>query len=146
MSCQVQELPAKRHAASPPPAPDLNYPKRTRYSGAKALNMLVDTVNTGMNMLISQSGLVNPLSGASPRAPSSMQTPKKSRAFRIISREEGLSPHSLSRARRVFRGDADELADEYLSFDVSLPGGREARSLWLADEIARVQNGIDSVF
>ena len=69
MPCQVQELPAKHHAALPPPAPDFNHPKWTCYSGAKVLNMLVDTINTSMNMLISQSGLVNPLSGALPHAP-----------------------------------------------------------------------------
>lgn len=105
MPCQVQELPAKHHAALPPPTPDFNYPKGTCYSGAKVLNMLVDTINTSINMLISQSGLVNPLSGALPHAPSSMQTLKMSHAFRIISREEGLSLDSLSRASCVSQVD-----------------------------------------
>lgn len=92
-------------------------------------------------MLISQPGW-----GDSPKSTPSgqMQTPKKQRAFKIICKEEGLSPHSLAMARRVFRGDTDELADEYLSFDISLPGSKEACSLWLADEISHVQHSIDS--
>lgn len=62
---------------------------------------------------------------------------KKFHAFQVVQAEEGLSPHSLARARRVFQGD-DDLADEYLSFDVSDEIQREARSIWLSSEMERL--------
>jgi hypothetical protein len=64
--------------------------------------------------------------------------PQKDKAFHTICEEEGLSPHSIAQARKIFRGSA-ELAHEYLSFDISQVGMREARSYWLSDELAHVQ-------
>ena len=65
-------------------------------------------------------------------------TPQKDKAFNMICKEEGLSPHSVALAQKIFCGSA-ELAHEYLSFDVSQTGMHEACSYWLSDELTHVQ-------
>ncbi|KAJ3818467.1 hypothetical protein F5880DRAFT_1510934 [Lentinula raphanica] len=70
-------------------------------------------------------------------APPVTDTPKRKKmAFNIVRDEEELSPYSLAKARRVFRGSG-ELAREYLSFDSSNDNERRARTYWLMDEMNR---------
>ena len=59
------------------------------------------------------------------------------KAWNIVKEEEGLSPHSLAKARRVFRA-ADDVAEEYLSSDSLDDLEREARSFWLHDEMEKL--------
>jgi hypothetical protein len=110
------------------PAP----PKRTRFSGAQALESLA----TSVNQIVSSSLFDAPASG--PHPDTAPATPRKDKAFNTICDEEGLSPHSIALSRKVFRGSA-ELAHEYLSFNMSQAGMREARSYWLTDELTRVR-------
>lgn len=60
-------------------------------------------------------------------------SPVRKRAWDVVRAEEGLSPFSLGRARRVFRDEVS--VKEYLSFDVTDEAEKEARSFWLQDEI-----------
>lgn len=63
-----------------------------------------------------------------------VSTPRPQRAFKVIHKEEGLSPRSLAAVPRIFRNNP-ELADEYLNFPPSEP---EARSFWLYAELERI--------
>jgi hypothetical protein len=62
---------------------------------------------------------------------------RKHQAFDVVREEEGLSPHSLATARRVFRGSG-ELAREYLSFGHD---DTEARAIWLHNEMQAITDG-----
>ncbi|KAF5343816.1 hypothetical protein D9758_016204 [Tetrapyrgos nigripes] len=114
----------KRRAAGPTPAP-----KRVRTSaGAQALTSMSSTFAALTEGLKSGEFLTSP----------STDSPvKKKKAFDIVRAEEGLSPHSLAKARRVFRGSG-EVAREYLSFDSTKDEERSARTFWLMDEMDRV--------
>ena len=57
-------------------------------------------------------------------------SPVRQRAWDMVRAQEGLSPHSLARARRVFR--SKESVKEYLSF---ADDEAEARTFWLYDEM-----------
>jgi hypothetical protein len=105
-------------------------PKRARVSGAHALESLA----TSVNQIVSSSLFETP----HPHSNAAPATPQKDKAFHTICKDEGLSPHSIVQAWKIFRGSA-ELAHEYLSFDISQVGMREARSYWLSDELAHVQ-------
>ncbi|KAJ3717543.1 hypothetical protein C8R42DRAFT_677417 [Lentinula raphanica] len=76
-------------------------------------------------------------SGSLLALPSTDSPAKKREAFDVVRAEEGLSPYSLAKARRVFRGSG-ELAREYLSFDSTKEAEISARHLWLVDEMERV--------
>ncbi|KAF5313536.1 hypothetical protein D9758_018536 [Tetrapyrgos nigripes] len=114
----------KRRAAGPTPAP-----KRVRTSaGAQALTSMSST------FAVLTEGLK---SGEFLTSPSTDSPVKKKKAFDIVRAEEGLSPHSLAKARRVFCGSG-EVAREYLSFDSTKDEERSARTFWLMDEMDRV--------
>ncbi|KAF5367461.1 hypothetical protein D9758_003826 [Tetrapyrgos nigripes] len=108
----------KRRAAGPTPAP-----KRVCTSaGAQALTSMSSTFAALTEGLKSGEFLTSP----------STDSPvKKKKAFDIVRAEKGLSPHSLAKARCVFRGSG-EVAREYLSFDSTKDEER------LMDEMDRV--------
>jgi len=112
----------KRQAASAPVTPA---PKRVRHSGAQALASVSSSLST------LTSGLT---SGALFAPPTTDSPERKKQAFSRVCMEEGLSPYSLSKARRIFRGNG-EIAREYLSFDISDETQKEARTMWLLDEL-----------
>ncbi|KAK7439194.1 hypothetical protein VKT23_017684 [Stygiomarasmius scandens] len=114
----------KRHAAGPTPAR-----KRVRTSaGAQALTSMSSTF----------AALTEGLKTGEFLAPPSTDSPiKKKKAFDIVRAEEGLSPYSLSKAHRVFRGSG-EVAREYLSFDSTKDEEKAARTFWLMDEMGRI--------
>ncbi|KAJ3832137.1 hypothetical protein F5878DRAFT_647029 [Lentinula raphanica] len=115
----------KRHAI-PPVTPAR---KRVRTSAsAQALESMSSAVTTLTDGLASGSLLA---------LPSTDSPAKKREAFDVVRAEEGLSPYSLAKARRVFRGSG-ELAWEYLSFDFTKEAEISARHLWLVDEMERV--------
>ncbi|KAF5338309.1 hypothetical protein D9758_015762 [Tetrapyrgos nigripes] len=98
-------------------------PKKKRHSAASpkatpALSSLTDSIVSG--------SLFAPPPTDSPE--------KKKKAFDVVCAEEGLSPHSLAKARCVFRGRG-EIAQEYLSFDASSEEEKEARHYWLLAEM-----------
>lgn len=76
-------------------------------------------------------------SGAFFAASGSDSPVRKDKAFAIVCAEEGLSPYSIAKACRVFRGNG-EIAREYLSFPTDNENMKEARRFWLMDEIMRV--------
>ncbi|THU77599.1 hypothetical protein K435DRAFT_877641 [Dendrothele bispora CBS 962.96] len=116
----------KRHAPASSRTPA---PKRVRTSaGANALE----------NMSNSFGALADGIASGAFMAPPPTDSPlKKERAFKIVRAEEGLSPHSIAKARRVFRGSGD-IAREYLSFDCTKAEEREARTIWLNNEMEHV--------
>ncbi|KAF5344615.1 hypothetical protein D9758_013915 [Tetrapyrgos nigripes] len=119
----------KRHAAAPPTTTPAPRSKRGRTSaGAQALE----------NMSGSVAVLAEGFASGSLFAPPATDSPvKKEKAFNIVRAEEGLSPHSLAKARRVFRGPG-EVAREYLSFNSKDEEEKEARHFWLLEEMERV--------
>ncbi|KAF5362751.1 hypothetical protein D9758_011692 [Tetrapyrgos nigripes] len=125
------DIASKRRAVASTPAP-----KRVRVSaGAQAL----ENMSTAFGSLAE--GMK---SGAFMAAPVTDSPIKKEQAFNIVRAEEGLSPHSLAKARRVFRGSG-EIAREFLSFDPTDENKKEARHCWLLDEMEQLHiNG--SVF
>ncbi|KAF5318979.1 hypothetical protein D9758_018530 [Tetrapyrgos nigripes] len=125
------DIASKRRAVASTPAP-----KRVRVSaGAQAL----ENMSTAFGSLAE--GMK---SGAFMAAPVTDSPIKKEQAFNIVRAEEGLSPHSLAKARRVFRGSG-EIAREFLSFDPTDENEKEARHCWLLDEMEQLHiNG--SVF
>jgi len=107
-------------------------PKCIKKSGSQAFVKLTDTLNSYVSTLMA------PPMEHSPAAAGllSASPARKNAAFRTVVEEEGLSPHLLSYAWKVFHGNV-ELANEYLSFG---PGLREAHALWLQDELERIMN------
>jgi len=85
--------------------------KHIKKSGSQAFVELTDTLNSYVSTLMA------PPMEHSPAAAGllSASPARKDAAFRTVIEEEGLSPHSLSYAWKVFRGNV-ELANEYLSF------------------------------
>jgi hypothetical protein len=81
------------------------------------------------------------VSTPAPSVPVPSSPMKKERAWKKIHTED-LSPTQLASARKILRGNA-EIADEYLSFgdDEENHQMREARLIWLQDEIERVTGG-----
>ncbi|KAJ3831959.1 hypothetical protein F5878DRAFT_647183 [Lentinula raphanica] len=115
----------KRHAI-PPVTPAR---KRVRTSAsAQALESMSFAVTTLTDGLASGSLLA---------LPSTDSPAKKREVFDVVRAEEGLSPYSLAKARRVFRGSG-ELAREYLSFNSTKEAEISACHLWLVDEMERV--------
>ncbi|KAJ3832347.1 hypothetical protein F5878DRAFT_666660 [Lentinula raphanica] len=107
------------HALTPPGSPPLKRRKPTSYA---QIDSLCDSVDRLVSGLVPSPKKVDGTSS------------KNSHAFRVVQAEEGLSPTSLARARRVFRGNND-LAEEYLSFDTEDDAHREARTIWLYSEM-----------
>ncbi|CDO77857.1 hypothetical protein BN946_scf184668.g1 [Trametes cinnabarina] len=101
----------------PPPATPV---KRTKSAHTQSqLTTLVGSVDRLV------AGLV-----ATPGTESQSLSPLRTSAWEKVKVEEGLSPHSLSRARWVFR--SKDSIKEYLSFGDE---DAEARAFWLQDEI-----------
>ena len=128
------DVQSKKRAASTAMPSSGSVLKRIKKSGSQAFVELTNTLNSYVSMLITPA----PMQHSSPAAAGllSASPVHKDAAFRTVVEEEGLSPHSLSYAQKVFRGNV-ELANEYLSFG---PGLREARTLWLQDELERIMN------
>ncbi|KAJ3964368.1 hypothetical protein EV361DRAFT_979068 [Lentinula raphanica] len=117
---------SKKHHAIPPVTPAR---KRVRTSAsAQALESMSFAVTTLTDGLASGSLLA---------LPSTDSPAKKREVFDVVRAEEGLSPYSLAKARRVFRGSG-ELAREYLSFNSTKEAEISACHLWLVDEMERV--------
>ena len=123
---------SKKRAASTVMPSSGSVPKCIKKSGSQAFVELTDTLNSYVSTLIAPPMEHSPAT----TGPLSASPVRKDAAFRTVVEEEGLSPHSLAYARKVFRGNV-ELANEYLSFG---PGLREARTLWLQDELERIMN------
>ncbi|KAF5346680.1 hypothetical protein D9758_013232 [Tetrapyrgos nigripes] len=98
--------------------------KRVRPSSGAQIGQLVDCVDKLV------SGLVSLTKGFTPRTRKS----RKDLAWSTIKKEEGLSPRSLAKARRVLNG-GDDVVEDFLSFDAKDEDERMARSFWLADEM-----------
>ncbi|KAJ3822190.1 hypothetical protein F5880DRAFT_1576553 [Lentinula raphanica] len=108
-----------KHKSTPPTTP---VKKRSRPTSAAQIGQLVDSVNRLV------SGLISPSKGLTPRT----RKIRKEAVWNTIKKEEGLSPHSLAKARRVLNG-GDDVIEDYLSFDGNNEEEREARAFWLAD-------------
>ncbi|KAF5343730.1 hypothetical protein D9758_016508 [Tetrapyrgos nigripes] len=110
-----------KHNNTPPVTP---VKKRVCPSSGAQIGQLVDCVDKLV------SGLVSPTKGFTPHT----QKSRKDLAWSTIKKEEGLSPRSLAKARRVLNG-GDDVVEDFLSFDAKDEDECMARSFWLADEM-----------
>ncbi|KIK04136.1 hypothetical protein K443DRAFT_4802 [Laccaria amethystina LaAM-08-1] len=108
----------KQQMKTPPASPP---PKRRWTTTSTHLGTLAEAVGTLVTELIS------------PKATPSKGKKRRKEAWRTVKAEDGLSPLSLSKARKVFQ--QLENVEEYLSFDITDPTDREAHSYWLASEM-----------
>uniref|UniRef100_D8Q2T7 Myb/SANT-like domain-containing protein n=1 Tax=Schizophyllum commune (strain H4-8 / FGSC 9210) TaxID=578458 RepID=D8Q2T7_SCHCM len=116
-----------QRAGSPPPSVSS---KRVRTGDQ--ISQLFGRVDITLDK-IADSFVSPPAAPSTPPASSSSAISPLRRLCWKKTRDEGLSPHSLGRSRRVFRDDVK--VKEYLGFDDDDEQDRMARSAWLADEI-----------
>ncbi|KAL1697832.1 Myb/SANT-like DNA-binding domain-containing protein [Schizophyllum commune] len=118
---------SRKRAGSPPPSASS---KRVRTGDQ--ISQLFGRVDITLDK-IADSFVSPPAAPSTPPASSSSAISPLRRLCWKKTRDEGLSPHSLGRSRRVFRDDVK--VKEYLGFDDDDEQDRLARSAWLADEI-----------
>ncbi|KAI0649892.1 hypothetical protein C8Q79DRAFT_354597 [Trametes meyenii] len=111
-----------KHTLSPAPSTPASKRHKSRDSTRSQLKELVGSVDRLVTGLISAGDIENASIAA-----------RREAAWERVKNEEQLSPHSLSRARRVFRSKS--AVDEYLSFD---DHDEEACAFWLQDEIEAI--------
>ncbi|KAK1221507.1 hypothetical protein PQX77_015683 [Marasmius sp. AFHP31] len=104
------------------------------------INGRLNSLNDMLGVLASY--LMTPERGPSSRdADSPLQESPEAKhrrhAIALVREQEGLSPHSLSRVRHIFRKPGR--AVEYLGFDASDSADCAARSIWLSEELDDVE-------